>query len=620
MRRLSSAAALLVALAVAAPAAAQLHAEVVVSGLSSPVAFVQDPSQPNVQFIAQQGGRIRILQNGTLLEQDFLDLTSAVTTSWIGGLLGMAFPPDYAASGRFYVNFTDQNNNTVIARFKRSETDPLVADPGSRFNFLWPDGNTFIFQPYGDHNGGHLAFGPDGYLWIALGDGGGTGDPDHRAQDPQTLLGKLLRLDVNVSDFDAEGYDVPGDNPFVEAAGVLPEIWAFGLRNPWRYSFDDPARGGTGALILADVGQDAWEEINYEPIGNPGRNYGWRLREGANDYNLELPEFFGPLTDPVHQYPRSDGHSVTGGFVYRGAALPGYHGRYFFGDFIFGRIWSIQLGIDPDTGSAYAVDLIEHTAELGGASDLLVSFGVDAEGELYLVSLGRGEVSRIVAGPPPPPPGPPPVPGGPCTTPDPFASLGGGTCVNGGWIPPVFGPTPEPPPAPTPEPAPTAPPTPSSGCITPDPFVSLGGGVCVNGGWFPPGAALPSPSPTPVPAPAPPPLPSPGACTTPDPFASLGGGTCVNGNWFPPGVSVPIQAPEPPVSGGCTTPNPFAIFGAGYCVNGEWQFSPPPFPSPTPNPTPTPAPGCTTPDPFAGIPGLVGLCINGGWIPIAIGS
>ncbi len=269
-------------------ASAQIHAEPVITGLTRPVAFVQDPSQPNVQIIAEQGGRLWIVQDGHVIETPFLDISDQVSPSGDGGLLGFTFAPDYATSRRFYLNFTDLNNNTVIARFTRSETDPFAADPASRFDLMWPDGNRFITQPGGGHNGGNLAFGPDGMLWIALGDGGGGGDGDlpNSAQNPATLLGKMLRIDVSVPDDDPAGYVVPGNNPYVGQDGVLAEIWDFGFRNPWRYSFDDPARGGTGALILADVGENQWEELDYEAPGSPGGvNYGWSLREGAHDFN-----------------------------------------------------------------------------------------------------------------------------------------------------------------------------------------------------------------------------------------------------------------------------------------------------------------------------------------------
>ena len=311
---------------VAGPSFAQLRADVVASGLSQAVAFVQDPSQPDVQLIVEQGGRVRVLQRGILRPDPFLDLTGQVLYSGERGLLGLAFAPDYATSGRVFVNFVNLAGNTVIARFRRSAGDPFRADPATQFNLVWPDGSAFIAQPFANHKGGHLAFGPDGYLYIGMGDGGSADDPGHRAQNPLTLLGKMLRIDASVADNDREGYDVPASNPFVGSSGVLPEIWAFGLRNPWRFSFDDPSRGGTGALVIADVGQGAWEEIDYEPAGRGGRNYGWRNREGAHDYVTTLPPFFTPLTDPTFEYSHAIGRSVTGGHVYRGTAMgPSVH-------------------------------------------------------------------------------------------------------------------------------------------------------------------------------------------------------------------------------------------------------------------------------------------------------
>jgi glucose/arabinose dehydrogenase len=261
---------------------ATLRARVYASGFAFPLAFVQDPVNRDVQFVVEQAGRIRAVRGGVVLDADFLDLRGAVLSGGERGLLGLAFAPD-AGSGRFFVNFTDRAGNTVVARFRRS-SNPLVADPASRFDLRWGGGQAFIAQPFANHNGGHLLFGPDGALYVGMGDGGSANDPDHRAQNPRELLGKMLRIDVNVADGDPNGYRVPPDNPFVNAGppGTRPEIWAFGLRNPWRYSFDDPSRNGTGALIVGDVGQDRWEEIDYEPRGRGGRNYGWRNREGAH--------------------------------------------------------------------------------------------------------------------------------------------------------------------------------------------------------------------------------------------------------------------------------------------------------------------------------------------------
>jgi glucose/arabinose dehydrogenase len=387
----------------------RLRVRTYASGFSSPVAFVQDPLDRNVQFVVEQAGRIRTVRNGTTLATDFLDIRNAVVSGGEQGLLGLAFAPDNS-SGRFFINFTDRAGNTVVARFRRS-SDPLVADPASRFDLRWggATGPTSIAQPFTNHNGGHLAFGPDGFLYIGLGDGGSANDPQNRAQNPSELLGKMLRIDVNVGDSHPSGYQTPPDNPFVSGGGISarPEIWAFGLRNPWRYTFDPPARGGNGALVIGDVGQNAWEEVDYEPAGKGGRNYGWRNREGAHDNVTSQAPIFRPLTEPIHEYSHAVGQSITGGYVYRGRLLgSAYAGRYFFADFVQGRVWSMALTIDAQR-EARAASVLEHTADLGGSSQIgsISSFGVDADGELYLVSYTRGEILAI-AGPLAAPPTP----------------------------------------------------------------------------------------------------------------------------------------------------------------------------------------------------------------------
>jgi glucose/arabinose dehydrogenase len=388
-------------------AGAQIRLEVFASGFQSPVAVVQDPTNSAVFFVVEQAGRIRTVRNRLIEPVDFLDIRPAVGSGGERGLLGLAFSPDYASSGRFFVNFTDRSGDTVVARFRRS-SNPLVADAASRFDLRWGSGREpVIRQPFANHNGGHLAFGPDGFLYIGLGDGGSANDPDHNAQNPNTLLGKMLRIDVNVGDSHPSGYVVPGDNPFLDSVPVAarPEIWSFGLRNPWRYCFDDPTRGGTGALVIADVGQGAWEEIDYEPRGRAARNYGWRNREGAHANVGTLPPVYQPLTEPIHEYSHGLGQSITGGFVYRGRRLgPAFLGRYFFADFVTGRVWSIGLTINASTGEATTNSVMEHTASLGGASQTgnISSFGTDSDGELYVVSYDQGRILRLVAPPPTP--------------------------------------------------------------------------------------------------------------------------------------------------------------------------------------------------------------------------
>jgi hypothetical protein len=266
---------------------AQLRAVTYVSGLSLPVAFVQDPGDATIQYVLQQGGRIRLIRSGVLQTAPFLDLTSSISSGGERGLLGMALPADYASSGRFFVNFTNTNGDTVIARFRRSASNTLLADASSRVDLLWSTGERVIRQPYSNHNGGSIVFGPDGYLYIGMGDGGSGNDPEHRAQNLASLLGKMLRIDVSVPDSNTAGFAVPPDNPF-RGSGA-PEIWSIGLRNPWKFSFDDPARGGTGALVIADVGQGAWEEILWGSVG-----YRVDLRHAVPRQRIQPRRLFTP--------------------------------------------------------------------------------------------------------------------------------------------------------------------------------------------------------------------------------------------------------------------------------------------------------------------------------------
>jgi glucose/arabinose dehydrogenase len=375
-----------------------MRAVVHVTGLQSPIAFVQDPTDPVVFYAVEQPGRIRVVRN-RVLEGDLLDLRPVVAFGGERGLLGMAFAPDAATSGRFFVNFTNRDGHTVVARFRLTGTG--TADPGSRFDLRWgPERAPAILQPFSNHNGGHLAFGPDGFLYIGLGDGGSGNDPQHLAQNPASLLGKFLRIDVNVPDTHPAGYVVPPSNPFAAGGPVAarPEIWSFGLRNPWRYNFDPPSLGGTGALLIADVGQGAWEEVSYEPPARGGRNYGWRNREGAHPNLASPPPAYAPLVDPVHEYGRGEGQSITGGYVYRGSSLgAAFRGRYLFADYVSGRVWSIALAVQG-SGEATASDRRDHTAELGGTARIgnVSSFAIDRDGELYVISHNFGTVFRLL--------------------------------------------------------------------------------------------------------------------------------------------------------------------------------------------------------------------------------
>jgi glucose/arabinose dehydrogenase len=387
-------------MALATPASAQLRLVPYVSGLSAPVEFVQDPSAPSIQYVVEQGGRIRVIQSGVLLPTPFLDVSAVISAGGERGLLGLAFPSDYATSRRFFVDFTDTTGNTRVARFKRSTVNPLLADPSTRFDLRWSGTQQFIVQPFANHNGGHLAFGPDGYLYVALGDGGSGDDPQNNSQNPATLLGKLLRIDVSVADADPNGYVVPPDNPFTDSIPVaaLPEIWAFGVRNPWKFTFDDPSLGGTGAMLIGDVGQNLFEEVDYQPPGVGGRNYGWRVREGFHAHITTKPPAYPPLIDPILEYDHTVGNSITGGFVYRGVALGApYKGRYFYADFVAGRVWSTSLFPVAAT-EVGATAPIEHTGEFGGSAAIgnVSAFGVDAVGELYVVSYSSGRILKIV--------------------------------------------------------------------------------------------------------------------------------------------------------------------------------------------------------------------------------
>lgn len=322
-------------------------------------------------FVLEQEGRIRILQEGQLLPAPFLDISDRVGSGALEqGLLGLAFHPGYADNGSFFVNYTDRQGNTVIARY-RIGADPNQADRDSETALLR------VEQPFGNHNGGGLAFGPDGYLYIGLGDGGSGGDPLGNAQSLNTHLGKLLRIDVDQGD----PYDIPADNPFLTGEG-RPEIWAYGLRNPWRFSFDR----ATGDLYIGDVGQNSFEEINFLPAGSPGgSNFGWNYREATHPFQGTPPSNL-ELLDPVFEYSLSQGNcSVIGGYVYRGTALPAWQGVYLFGDYCSGRVW----GLLRDSQGNWQNGLLFQTEAN------ISAFGQDEAGEIYMADR-RGMIYRLV--------------------------------------------------------------------------------------------------------------------------------------------------------------------------------------------------------------------------------
>jgi len=374
----------------AAQALTPVQAETYLAGFTRPLGFVQHPTDPDVQFVVEQGGLIHRVESG-VVSGIFLDVSSRIGTSADErGLLGLAFPPNYPDDPCFYINYTDDSDDTIIARYQHAAGDPLTGDFNSEEIILTID------QPFSNHNGGHLAFGPDGMLYVSSGDGGFFNDPGERAQDTSNLLGAILRLDV--SGGPGSGYTAPPDNPFVGQPG-RDEIWSYGLRNPWRFTFDQ-GPSATGAMLIADVGQDAREEVNYEPPGAGGRNYGWDCMEGficgnTNDAGCLCGD--AALTRPIHDVAHPTGGSITGGHVYRGAQMPKNRGRYFFADFLTQRVWSLGLAID-ENGEATVDDIEEHTDELSGGGSIWVpvsSFGRDAAGELYAVDYGGGVVHRI---------------------------------------------------------------------------------------------------------------------------------------------------------------------------------------------------------------------------------
>lgn len=351
----------------------------VATGLRQPLFAAAPPGDASRLFIVEKGGRIEILDlaSGKVLPQPFLDLSNQIATTEEEGLLGLAFHPDFASNGLFYVNLINRNGDTEIRRY---HTDPngSIADAGSQQLVLGVDQPNFT-----NHKGGWLQFGPDGFLYASLGDGGGGGDPNNNAQNTASLLGKILRLDVNADQFPADPsktYAIPADNPFAGGGGA-GEVWAFGLRNPWRPSFDR----ATGDLYIADVGQSQREEID---LGSKGANYGWPVLEGTLSYKP------GPLTGggsvpPIYSYGHDQGRSITGGYVYRGTS-EGLQGQYVFADFGSGRIWTLR-----QTGNGWsAVDRTDQVKADAGSINQPTSFGEDGRGNLYVTDFD-GDVFRL---------------------------------------------------------------------------------------------------------------------------------------------------------------------------------------------------------------------------------
>ena len=351
-----------------APDPAAFKLTEVAAGFTRPLYVTQARDDSNRIFLVEQVGKIWILKDGLIQSPPYLDIEDLISPGALTqpfseqGLLGLAFHPDYRDNGVFFVNYTDRRGSTVVARYHVERGNPDAADAGSGQNLFQ------LTQPYANHNGGHIEFGPDGYLYIALGDGGAANDPLGAGQNRQLLLGSLLRIDVD----SAEPYAIPPDNPFVDDATARGEIWAYGLRNVWRFSFDRL----TGDLYMADVGQNQWEEINFQGADSiGGENYGWNVWEGNHFFAGGSASNHTP---PIFEYSHALGCSVTGGVIYRGAAIPDLQAVYLFGDWCSGRIW----GLWRDHELAW------QTQELMKTDIPISSFGEDEAGEVYVIDYG----------------------------------------------------------------------------------------------------------------------------------------------------------------------------------------------------------------------------------------
>jgi|SRR3989344_5834367 len=347
----------------------------IAGGFIRPLHLAEPPDASKRLFIVEQEGKIKIIKNGTVLTTPFLDISNKVSRGSEQGLLSIAFPTGFSLKKYFYISYTDVNGDSVIARVKVSQNID-IADPTSEERIL------FVDQSYSNHNGGLITFGPDGFLYIALGDGGSAGDSENRAQNINDLLGKILRIDVESG---GEPYSIPSDNPFVGVNG-RDEIWAVGFRNPWKFSFDKL----TGDLFIADVGENKREEVNFSPFGtSKGVNYGWRCYEGTIDHNLSGCLARENYIFPIYDYPHGVDNvcSVTGGFVYRGSKYPSLDSIYIYGDFCSGQIWGLRT-----------INGIWENKLLLDSGALISSFGQDLSGNLYVIDHASGDILEIQSG------------------------------------------------------------------------------------------------------------------------------------------------------------------------------------------------------------------------------
>jgi len=345
----------------------------VASGFRQPL-DLQSPAGDCRIFVVEQGGRIRILRNGAVVPTAFLDIAGRIASGGERGLLGLAFHPRYGENGRFFVYYTDRNGDIHIAEFRASPASGDVADANSEKLIL-----LIGHRQFGNHNGGAIAFGPDGFLYFAVGDGGSGGDPNGNGQNLGSHLGKMLRVDID----SASPYAVPRDNPFVSRTGALPEIFYYGLRNPWRFTIDRTA----GNVIIADVGQSAVEEISLGSLRG-GENFGWNTTEGTSCFRPSSGCNTSGLVMPIAEYRHNVGQSITGGHVYRGRRMPFLQGTYFYADYETPLVRSLRVQ------GGVAVDQRDRTGEVGAGLNAVSSFGVDADGEMYIVD-HDGEIYRI---------------------------------------------------------------------------------------------------------------------------------------------------------------------------------------------------------------------------------
>lgn len=358
------------------PSLNAISLQLVASGLTAPLDLEQPNDGSGRLFVVEQGGAIKILQNGAVLPQPFLNISNKVIFQGEMGLLGLTFHPAFQSNRKFYVNYVrnaDGQFQSVIAEYLASVTNPNQSDPASEQILLTVN----QVSNFTNHKAGQLAFGPDGFLYFGLGDGGGAGDPFGHGQNTQTLLGKMLRIDVN-GNSPGLPYRIPSDNPFVGGGG-LPEIWAYGFRNPWRFSFDH----NTGRMFVADVGQDRFEEID---IVQKGGNYGWNTMEGLHCFNPPSDCSMSGLSLPIIEISHPEAEAVIGGFVYHGSNIPGLRNMYIFGD-LSGKIWSLTEG---PAGTFTRALLLNPGFNVS-------SFGQDAAGELYVVDISGGRILKLVS-------------------------------------------------------------------------------------------------------------------------------------------------------------------------------------------------------------------------------